>query len=147
MSWSVSNNSYYEADTFRITYSVSALPSANDANWFSTQTEIFAQIFAGFPQDPANPTIGELTNLIYGRVDDIAYNPRGTGNHLNRCRDLTAVFIDSRISSQYKNQTSSQIATLLASSHGLDNSSNITATKTLVGAAPYARSSATRFES
>lgn len=138
-SFSVSNNSYYEADTFKITYAASALTSTKvegiavgiDANWFSEQTEIFAQIYAGFPQDPANPQTSELTNLIYGRIDDIAYNPKTEEISLTG-RDLTAVFIDNRISDQYKNKTSSQIATLLAKSHGLDTS-NITATKTLAG--------------
>lgn len=131
VSWSVSNNSYYEADTFRIVFSVSALPAENDVNWFSTQIEMFAQIFAGFPQDPENPTAGELTNLIYGRVDSIDYNLRSQEITLAG-RDLTAVFIDNRIGTQYKNKTSSQIATMLAQSHGLDTS-NITATQQLVG--------------
>jgi hypothetical protein len=131
VTWSVSNNSYYEADTFRIVYSTSALPASFTANDFSNQTEIFAQIFGGFPQDPANPQVSELTNLIFGRVDDIGYNPVTREITLTG-RDLTAAFIDSRIGSQFKNKTSSQIATQLAQSHGLDTS-NITPTKTLAG--------------
>lgn len=131
VTWSVSNNSYYEADTFRVTYATSKLPATNDANWFSNQKEIFAQIYAGFPQDPNNPQVAELTNLIYGRVDNIEFNPRGTEITLTG-RDLTAAFIDSRISETYKSQRSSQIATQLAQSHGLDTS-NITATTTPVG--------------
>lgn len=130
-SWSVSNNSYYEADTFRIIYAASALPATFDANAFSNQTEIFAQVFAGFPQDPANPQVSELTDLIFGRVDNIAYNARTRQITLTG-RDLTAAFIDARISSQFKNKTSSQIATMLAQAHGLDTS-NIVKTSTLVG--------------
>lgn len=130
-SLSVTNNSYYEADTFRLTYSASALPSANDANWFSDQTEIFAQIYAGFPRDPNNPQASELDNLIYGRIDTIDYDPKCRMITLSG-RDLTAVFIDNRITATYKSQTSSQIATQLAQKHGLDTS-NIVKTTTSVG--------------
>jgi phage protein D len=131
VSWSVSNNSYYEADTFKIVFAASALPPSNDANWFSDQKEMFASIYGGFPQDPANPQTAELVNWIYGRVDDIAFNPKSAEITLTG-RDLTAVFIDSRISSEFQNQTSSQIATLLAKKHGLDTS-HIEATTTKVG--------------
>jgi hypothetical protein len=130
-SLSVTNNSYYEADTFRLVYSTSALPSANDANWFSEQTEIFAQIYAGFPRDPNNPKASELDDLIYGRIDNIAFDPKCRTITLTG-RDLTAVFIDNRVTQTYKEQTSSQIATQLASKHGLDTS-NIVATTTKVG--------------
>src|SRR5260221_9775951 len=83
VSWSVSNNSFYEADTFKVVYSTSKLPASNDADWFSQQREMFAQIFAGIPQDPSNPQVSQLTNLIYGRVDDISFNPK------TRCITLT----------------------------------------------------------
>ena len=130
-SLSVTNNSYYEADTFRLVYATSALPVSNEANWFSNQTEIFAQIFAGFPQDPANPQTSELDKLIYGRIDTIDFDPVGRVITLTG-RDLTAVFIDNRISETFKEQTSSQIATMLAQKHGLDTS-NIVKTSTPVG--------------
>jgi hypothetical protein len=131
VSWSVTNNSYYEADTFKIVYASSSLPASNDANWFSNQTEIFAQIYAGQPKDPANPQVPELTKLIYGRVDDISFNPKTRDITLTG-RDLTGAFIDARISQQFQNQTSSQIATLLAGKHGLDTT-NVTATTAKVG--------------
>ena len=130
VSWSVGNNSYYEADTFRIMLATSALPIGNDAAWFSEQTEIFAQISAGFPEDPNNPQPGELTQLIFGRVDDIGLKTR-SGVLTLTGRDLTAAFIDARISAGFQNQTSSQIAIMLAQSHGLDTS-NITTTTTKV---------------
>lgn len=130
VSWSVSNNSYFEADTFRTVFAVKKLPSANDANWFSTQKEIFAEVLAGFPQDPANPTPGELNSLIYGRVDNINYNPRD-GLITLTGRDLTAAFIDAKIADEFQNQTSSDIATLLAGNHGL--TPQVTETSTFVG--------------
>jgi hypothetical protein len=131
ISWSVDNNLYQEADTFRIVYGVKALPASNNANWFLDQTEIFAQIFAGFPRDPANPQTAELMPVIYGRVDDIRYD-LVQGSITLTGRDLTAVFIDNRISDSYLNQRAFQIATQLAESHGLDTD-NISPTTAIIG--------------
>jgi hypothetical protein len=128
--WTVTNNAYYEADTFHVTFSTSRLPSSNDANWFSEQTETFVEILAGFPTNPAQPDPSELQSLIYGRIDDSDYDPiRGT--LALKGRDLTAVFIDAKISQDYANKTSSQIAIQLAQNHGLAYVA--TQTTTLVG--------------
>jgi phage protein D len=131
INWTVSSNSFYEADTFRVTYAVTLLPPSNDANWFSTQKELFVEILAGFPTDPDNPDESELKSLIYGRVDDIEYEPAECVIHLTG-RDLTAVFIDSKITDQYVNQTSSQIIQTLVAKHaGL--TAVVTATKAKAG--------------
>ena len=136
ISWTVRNNTYFEADTFEVDFAVSALPSSNDANWFSTQTETFVEIFAGFPQNPADPQIPELTSLIYGRVDDVTYDPVATTLRLTG-RDLTAVFIDKRVAGTltsdgvYTQKRSSDIASALASAHGI--ATDITATTQIVG--------------
>lgn len=129
LSWSASNNSYFEADTFRITFSASALASANNANWFSTQKEIFAEILAGFPQDPTNPQPNELQSLIYGRVDNIDFDPRD-GQITLSGRDLTAAFIDNKIADDFQNKTASDIAGMFAEKRGLapvvtDTSTNV----------------------
>lgn len=129
--WTVSSNSFYEADTFRVTYAVSLLPAANNANWFSTQKELFVEILAGFPTDPNSPDPSELASLIYGRVDEIEFDPLERLITLTG-RDLTAVFIDSKITDQYVNQTSSQIIQTLVGKHpGL--SAVVTDTKTRAG--------------
>lgn len=130
LNWSVTNNSYYEADTFHVELAVSALPDDNDKLWFSQATELFVEIFAGIPADPTAPTVGELDSLIFGRVDDIEYDIVGTTMSLTG-RDLTGVFIDSKIADEYVNQTSSQIASSLAGKHGI--TANVSATKTKVG--------------
>lgn len=130
ISWTADNNSYYEADTFNVSFAVSKLVAANNAQWFSEQTEIFAEILAGFPTNPDNPDAGELTSLIYGRVDDIAYEPTGTILTLTG-RDLTAPFIDKKLTAEYQNQTASSIVTALAQSHGI--TANATATTTKIG--------------
>jgi phage protein D len=128
--WSVDNNTFYQADTFRVQFAANALPAETDAAWFSDQSEAFVEIFAGFPADPINFSETDLTSLIYGRVDDIDYDPVSTTITLTG-RDLTAAFIDAKTSIQYQNLTSSQIATKLAEAHGL--TPVVTATKTRAG--------------
>lgn len=116
--WSVDNNTFYQADTFRVSFAASALPAETDANWFSDQKEAFVEIFAGFPADPMNYNETDLDSLIYGRVDDIDYDPVSTILTLTG-RDLTAAFIDAKTTIQYQNLTSSQIAAQLAANHGM----------------------------
>lgn len=130
VSWEVENNSFYEADSFRVSFAVSALPTAMNANWFSTQTETFFEVFAGFPADPNNPIPQELLSLVYGRADHIEYNPVSTLITVSG-RDLTAPFIDNKITQDYANQKSSQIATTLATTRGL--TPKVTATTEIIG--------------
>lgn len=129
--WSVSNNSYFEADTFSVNFAASALPSANDADWLSQQSELFIEILAGFPSNPWKPTAAELTSLIYGRVDNIDWDLAGTTVALTG-RDLTAAFIDKKLTTQYQNQTASAAVTAIAQAHGL--SVMATSTSELIGA-------------
>src|SRR5581483_6817708 len=72
----------------------------------------------------------ELQSLIYGRVDEIEYDPAQRLITLTG-RDLTAVFIDNKIASQYTNQTSSDIALTLAALHNLN--ATVAPTQTKVG--------------
>lgn len=118
ISWEVTNNIYYEADTFRVSLALSALPPERDAYWFSVQTQIFVEILAGFPADPANPNPVELPSLIIGRADDIEIDPVA-GTLTLTGRDLTAVFIDNKITATYENEHVRDIVKSLASSHGL----------------------------
>lgn len=130
VSWSVNNNTHYQADTFRVTFAATALPAETDANWLSDQKEAFVEIFAGFPADPQRFSEADLDSLIYGQVDDVEYDPVATTVTLTG-RDLTAAFIDSKTSVQFQNFTSSQIAEKLAARHGLTVSGP--ATKTPAG--------------
>jgi len=119
VSWEVTANTFYEADTFRVSFAASALPAASNAAWFSQQTETFVEILAGFPADPDHPSATDnMVSLIYGRIDDIELDPVRQQINLTG-RDLTAVFIDSRFTDQWANKKSSDIATLLAQKHGL----------------------------
>jgi phage protein D len=129
--WEASNNSYYEADTFSVSFAIAALPSSNNLDWFSQQTEIFVEILAGYPANPDRPDASELSSLFYGRVDNI--DPDfGQATVTITGRDLTAAFIDKKLTSEYQNQTASSVVTTLAQSHGL-STDQITATSTKIG--------------
>lgn len=118
ISWEVTANSYLEADTFRVSFALSQLPADRDADWFSQQTEIYVEVLAGFPTDPTNVVATELQSLIYGRVDDIDVQ-FDAGELTLTGRDLTAVFIDTKLTSSYENQRASAIAQTIAKAHGL----------------------------
>ncbi|MFC6520142.1 phage late control D family protein [Undibacterium arcticum] len=116
--WEVDNNTYYEADTFRVTFALSALPAACGDAWWASQQEIFIEIFAGFPADAENYSATELQSLTYGRVDDVTFDPVARTLQVSG-RDLTAMLIDAKTSETFQNLTSSQIATQIAQRHGL----------------------------
>jgi hypothetical protein len=131
VSWSVENNAFYGADTFRVTFAASALDGAHSPFWASVQTSMYVEIFAGFPANSLSFTEAELVSLVYGRVDDVDYDPVRTEVVLSG-RDLSAAFIDTKtVTGVYKNQRSSDIASALAASHGL--AAQVTPTSTPVG--------------
>jgi hypothetical protein len=118
LKFDVNNNGYYSADTFQVSFSPTDLPADRDVNWFSNQTDMYVELFAGIPTDPNSVTASELKSWIYGQVDEVHYNP--VTRQLDVIgRDLTRVFIDAKTTQKWVNKTSSQIATDLAISHGL----------------------------
>ena len=126
----VENNVFYEADTFHVKFSLSALPSDFNEAWWSSQVEIFIELFAGFPADVNNYSQFDLMSLVYGRVDDIEYNP------VERCltvsgRDLTAAMIDAKTTEKFQNLKASDIAIKIANRHNLIPI--VTPTKVAVG--------------
>jgi phage protein D len=128
LEWQVDSNTFYQADTFRIDFSVSKLAQDRGIDWWADQTEVFIEIFAGFPSDPLNFTAADLESLIYGRVDEIDFDP--SSRNLTVCgRDLTSYFIDTKTTQQWVNHTASQIAIELAQSHGLTPVVKKTSTK------------------
>lgn len=135
--WTVNNNGYYEADKFTVNFAQSWLPEDRNVNWFSEQQEMFIEVFAGFPADAEQYTTGDLTSLIYGKVDHVRFHPV-SGILEASGRDMTGVLVDAKTSESYKNQTSSQIVTAIAATVGLitvdkNGKSTVTETKTKVG--------------
>ena len=118
-SWEVDNNAFRAADSFAICFAAARLPAGFGPDWFGAQASITAEIFASaVPFDANNYQPSLADRLILGQVDDIAFDP-SRGSLTLTGRDLTALLIDTRVSAGYLNQTSSQIATVLAESHGL----------------------------
>lgn len=130
ISWEVDNNTFYQADTFRTRFALSMMPPDKDAAWWSSQKEIFVEVLAGFPVDPEWFDASELDSLIYGKVDDVTYDPVGRLIELSG-RDLTSELIDAKTTEKFQNLTASQIAEKLAKRHGL--TPVVVATKTKAG--------------
>ena len=131
LDWEVENNALSSADTFSVRFAGSSLPPATDVNWFSSQKDLYVEVFAGFPADYDYFTPQDLTKIIFGQVDTIDYDIAEDVVTI-RGRDLTRVFIDAKTTEKFQNQTSSQIATTLAQRRGL--TAQVTATKTKAGA-------------
>lgn len=129
--WEVNNNTHFQADTFRVVFALSAVPSQFDSQWWSSQTTISVEILAGFPADPMRFTESDLTSWIFGQVDEVDFDPVRAEVHLNG-RDLTALLIDTKTTESWENKKASEIATLLAQRHGL-GTSQITDTTRNVG--------------
>ncbi|MGJ7529860.1 phage late control D family protein [Variovorax sp. GB1P17] len=126
----VDANSFYQADTFRLTLCLSAQPANRDWNWWSMQTSIEVELLAGYPDDVVNFTKTDLVSLVVGNVDDIEIDPIRDEIVMGG-RDLTSAFIDNKIIDKFQNLTASQVATKLAKEHGL--TPVVTATQGTVG--------------
>jgi hypothetical protein len=128
VSWDVDSNSFYSADTFSITFALSAMPAdTGTLNWWSAQTTIEISISAAI----INQNATDIRNLIIGGVDKWHFNP-AKFEVTAEGRDYTAKLIDTKTSEKFSNYTTSQVATMLAQRHGL--TPVVTATTTSVGA-------------
>lgn len=115
----VTNNNWYQADRFSAHFAITP-GSPYDANWWSQQTDIALTIQLGFlpPNTPEGPGNVPWQTVIEGGADQIVVDPvQGTVQVDGR--DLSALLIDSRTVEAFPNHTASQIATILASRHGL----------------------------
>jgi phage protein D len=125
----VAANNHYAADRFTITIALGVDPVATAAFW-STQNFFLVDLQAGFA--PATAPLGAMAwvSLIQGAVDSVQIDVLRQTVQLQG-RDLTAVFIESRIQQSFANQTASDIATTLAGNHNLQ--AVVTPTTTPVG--------------
>lgn len=118
LEWEVDNNTFYQADTFRVKFALSKMEAPYTANWWMTQPSLFVEILVGFPKDPNNYSASELTSWIYGQVDDVTLDPVSRTIEVSG-RDLTAQMIDTKTTEKWQNLTSSQIAAKIAAAHNL----------------------------
>lgn len=136
----VDQNAHFSADSWSVDFPAYNLPTANNLAFWSDEADIEIEIQAG-TRDPDTGNVSGLTSLIVGLVDlvDIDWD---TGALSLKGRDYSGVFIDSVVTENFLQQTSSQIAQKLCGNHP-QLTPQITATKTPVGR--YYNSTGTRF--
>jgi phage protein D len=119
----VTNNSHFTSDKFRVDCALSAMPAGYGASYWADSVNDRVQISMGTGTGSVAPYIlGQIDNA---EMDQVRQVLTLTG------RDLSAVFLDTQTTQKFQNQTSSQIATMLAAKHGLQ--ANVAATMTPVG--------------
>lgn len=119
--WSVGNNSYYQADKFSVQLAVSGLPTGFQRADLSDLADIEVEIRVALDG-------GAETSLIIGVVDDID-DDYVDGVLTLAGRDHTADFIETKTTEKFQNQTASQIVQTLAGRHGLTADVTDTTTK------------------
>jgi hypothetical protein len=126
-SWSIEHNGVFEAGTLHVTVPA---PYA-EWPWWTQQTEMVIDVYAGFPTDPENYAMSDLTLLMSARIDELKFDPAASVFTLSG-RDLTALFIDTKSDAKYPNMTSSAIVAALAAKFPV-LTTNITPTSLVVG--------------
>lgn len=116
----ITSNNHYAADRYRLTASLTAA----ELSLWSTVTESLIDIQVSLDSN-------DWRSVIQGEVDQLQIDPR-TRLLTIEGRDLTSRLIETRTQETFANQTSSEIASILAGRHGL--STDITETTTPVGA-------------
>lgn len=127
----VTTTTFYMADSYTVVLPLSGQPPDFNLNFLATAVPMRVTIWMGFPADPDNFSIGELTQMIVGNVDKLDIDPLSKTVSFTG-RDLTSLFIDTKTYDKYADQTASQIATQLAQQQGL-GTSLIVPTTTPVG--------------
>lgn len=112
ISGQVTNNSYYQADTFRFEVALQEEGEFAMPFW-ADNGKIEMEIFAGF-----GPSIQPNKSLILGRVDGVTLDLVQRTVSVNG-RDYTADLIETKTTEKFPNMTASEIVEAVASRHGL----------------------------
>lgn len=126
----ITTTTFYNADNYHVQLPLNKQNPILNLNYWATTQNFTVQIYVGFPSNPENYSTSELDLIIQGDCDELEVDPLNARVMLSG-RDLTSRFIDTKTTNKYPNQTSSQIAAILAQEHGL--MTNITPTFTPVG--------------
>lgn len=132
LSAEVINNSHFQCDTFRIELEAWQQPDGFGIDYWDGAGDTQLEVVFGLLQDgdDANSDPSDPQSLIVGQVDDVDVQT-DTGVITITGRDLTAKFIDNKVTQTWPDHTASQIVTDLAGQVGV--TANVTATKTPVG--------------
>ncbi|EJN07782.1 phage late control D family protein [Herbaspirillum sp. YR522] len=120
LSFTVDNNSFFQADTFRLEVAMSQQPAGRRWDWWAVQENLQLEFYLGFPADPDYFTAAELTRFLVGNVDDLEFDPV-RDIMLFTGRDLTSKLIDYKrtISFSSGSLVASDIVTKIAIERGL----------------------------
>ncbi|MFI5022772.1 MAG: hypothetical protein ACHQRJ_14120, partial [Alphaproteobacteria bacterium] len=112
-------NTYLQApDDFHATLALADLPPAFGWSYWASVDDASIELFAGFVADGQAEADASLASLILGKVDRVEIDALAMVVHISG-RDLSAPLFDNRTSETFLNQTSSEIATILAARRGL----------------------------
>jgi hypothetical protein len=125
--FSIDHNGIYEAGTISVTVVAEQFEWA----WWMGQTEIVIDVYIGFVANPDDVSSASLPLLMTARMDDITLDP-ATSTITLTGRDLTSLFIDNKVNSDYRNLTASQIVAMLAAKFPI-LTTRITPTTTIAG--------------
>jgi hypothetical protein len=120
---SIVTSNCFSSDSYSLTFAMGALP-LNDIAFWSTLSSAYVEISVTAAYEPI------AQNLISGMIDTIHINPV-QGIVAVEGRDLSSSLIDSYRQQDFVNQTASEIASTIASYHGLNPV--VTATSSNVG--------------
>lgn len=119
----ITNVSHFTSDTFRLQCALSSMPNGYNESYWADSVNDRVQIAIGTGTQQGVPYIlGQIDNA---EIDHIRQILTLTG------RDLSALLIDAQTTEKFQNQTSSDVANLLAARHGL--TPNVAATQGKIG--------------
>lgn len=114
-------NNVSQPDSFHARMPLYNLSDVVDIEYWMSQPAILAEVLMGFPNDPSNYGPQDLDSMIIGAVNNINLHVFENGSGMVDIDgfDLSKKFIDNQTVEKYPNNTSSQIATILANKEGL----------------------------
>jgi phage protein D len=131
-SMEVDNNAYRSADTFRVVFVASKLPPTRGLDWFAAQRQLLVECFISNDQGNYDADYRPLPadRLILGQADDVSIDLVAGTVEISG-RDLTARLIDTKTTEHFKENTSADIANILAFRNNLE--AKVVATKDKIG--------------
>lgn len=130
LEWDVTVTALARADRASLTCAASALPAAMNAAAIASAETVTVEIRAGAPDAGVVAQAADLAVIFVGEADTCRWEAMD-GTITLDARSYAARLIDTTTSKQYRNQTASQVATILAGEHGL--TPVVTATKAKIG--------------
>jgi len=128
----VDNNTFFQADTFRLTLLISAQPAGRGLDFWAQQEKLEFEFLIGFPENPDSFQRSDLTSFLTGYADDMTVDLAADTITLVG-RDLTSKLIDFKRAIVFAsgNLVASDIVTQIAVAQGL--TPVVTKTNTAVG--------------